>query len=196
MSRIIERIENLDEHNHNVESNELPDGLRVLEKVEGGGNSMFISLYIALENIEKDGKELPENHIELRKEIIEHLLNNSDKFKMNLNKHRRKEIKAMKYDGVLPCDQCLLAACDLYNVEIIVHYGIPTPIVYKVNNTNANSQVVHLQCISGIHFNPVICIKNKSKQKYDEKNINILEVDQNIEQKEEVVDIVEEIQEI
>ena len=174
LSRIIKASEDMEEK---VKEEELPAGLRVTEKIDGGGDSMFKSLLIVLENLNdiSDHCELPENHEELRSKLVVHLLNNHLKFKLNLDKQRIKHLRAMRYKGVLPCDELLMAACDMFNIEVHVHHGMKWPIIFKTNKVDNPIKVVHLQCLAGIHYNPVACKKNL---KIPEKNklVHVLKV--------------------
>ena len=138
---------------------------------------MFKSLMIVLENFNNisDHCELPENHEDLRSKLVAHLLNNHSKFKLNLDKHRIKHLKALRYKGFLPCDELLMAACDMFSIEIHVHHGMKWLIIFKTNKVDNPIKAVHLQCSSGIHYNPVACKKNL---KIPEKNklVHVLKV--------------------
>jgi transposase InsO family protein len=168
MSRIVKEPSN-EEYARIVDSKELPSGLQVLKPVEGGGNSFFQSLLICLNDVVEDSPNLdiPENHLELREELVTFVIENAKLFKMKLDRELMKKMKAMKNNGQLPCEELLLAACRLYSVEIWVHHGMTWPVIYKVDRNNCStnldiSSVIHLQCISGIHFNPVF-VKNSRK---------------------------------
>jgi len=63
--------------------------------------------------------------------------------------------------------------CVLYDVEIRVHHGAKWPVIYKVNQ-NDDYPVINLQCISGIHFNP-LNDKNRTNILPDNKNVNFIE---------------------
>ena len=61
LSRIIQRCE---EPIPDQKLTELPKGLKIVDKVEGGGNSMFQSLFIVLDEIKEElSQELVEDHI-------------------------------------------------------------------------------------------------------------------------------------
>lgn len=52
----------------------------------------------------------------------------------------------------------LLAVCKIYNIKVWIHHGIPFPVIYKVNRDHfdlVNTPIIHIQCISGVHFNPL-----------------------------------------
>ena len=118
------------------------------------------------------------------------MVNNHSKFKMKLDKQRIKYTKAMMHQGVLPSDELLLAACDLFNVEIHVHHGMKWPVIFKTNKVDPTIKIVHLQCLSGIHYNPVASKKSvKISQK--DKLINVLRV---VEEQNEIssIDVQEE----
>ena len=185
LSRIVAPPEGLD---RKVVEGELPEGLRVSEKIEGGGDSMFKALMIVLEylNATTEDFELPENHQELREKLVTHLANNHSKLKIQLDRQRLKLLKAMRHPGVLPCEEILMAVCDLYKVEIQVHHGMKWPVVYKTNETSESTKSIHLQCLSGIHFNPVVSRKNV-KVPMKDKLINVIHT-KNIEENHEAID--------
>ena len=188
LSRAVTASEEMEDK---VREEELPAGLRVTEKIEGGGDSMFKSLLIVLENLnDSDFCEIPESHEDLRIKLVTHMVNNHSKFKMKLDKQRIKYIRAMMHKGVLPSDELLLAACDLFNVEIHVHHGMKWPVIFKTNKVDPIIKIVHLQCLSGIHYNPVASKKSvKISQK--DKLINVLRV---VEEQNEIspIDVQEE----
>lgn len=109
---------------------------------------------------------------------MDHLLSNSSLYNIKLGKQKLKELKLMEHKGLFPCDELLLVFCDLYLVDIWVHHGMVYPVIYlgkslghnmddngwhlKLSNKavkNYNRPTIHLQCISGIHFNPVFSRK-------------------------------------
>ena len=136
---------------------ELPEGLTLLSRVEGGGDSLFVSLYLLLEQLsqEKQDVVVPGSHGELRVQLVEYLLDNAGKFGMKLDKFKRRQVKLMKNLGELPCVEVLYSACELYHLEIYVHYGMISPVVFRCGDS-AEAHIIHLQCVSGIHYNPVI----------------------------------------
>ena len=60
----------------------------------------------------------------------------------------------MKHSGQLPCLELLLVASALYDLKILVYFWSSEPITYVYNKNS--SSVVHLQCLSGIHFNALV----------------------------------------
>ena len=51
------------------------EGLKVLNQVEGGGDSLFMSLWITLENLDHE-EGFAADHFELRTELIDHIIEN------------------------------------------------------------------------------------------------------------------------
>lgn len=49
---------------------EIPKGLKLLQKVDGGGDSLFEALIIALKDAYEDNIDIPETHYELRKLLV------------------------------------------------------------------------------------------------------------------------------
>ena len=171
----LSRIMEYKETDTDIIESKLPIGYKVMEVIPGGGDSMFISLLSVLEDLNrlKGDINIPLDHLELRKQLVRHLLANASKFNIKLSNNRKKEIKAMEYGGVLPCHEIFVSTSDFYNLEIRIHYGMSSPVVYKTNEANRKTRIIHLQCLAGIHFNPVMCIRNKNENIPD-KNINII----------------------
>ena len=159
LSRIFN--ENIDSEEEPKET-ELPKGLKVIEKVDGGGDSLFDALLIAMEDLSDtdENVEIPSNSQELRTKIVNHAIDNYNRLKIKLTPPKLKSLRAMKHRGVLPSDDVFIAACDLYNLEIYIHHGMKWPVVFKTETANSTTKTIHLQCLSGVHFNPVSNRKN------------------------------------
>ena len=135
----------------------LPNGLMLCgEKAEGGGDSMFVSLLRTLSNV-IDKKNLPSNHDDLRIILVDDLLNNSTKYNLNLDRHSRKMFKLMKCHGQLPSVDIFLAVSRLYKVKVFVYYWSKQPVIYQYEDYSA---IIHLQNVSGIHYNTLVEILN------------------------------------
>ena len=99
---------------------------------------------------------VPKSHEDLRKQLVEELLENHGEYSLQLNRDKRRILKCMKQVGQLPWEEVMLAACKIYGIEIFVHHGMQSPVVYRYKECKHESGArVHLQCISGIHYNPV-----------------------------------------
>ena len=122
---------------------------------------------------------LTENPLELRKELINNVIDNFEKYRIKRDKINLKKLKLMKNKGELPCEEVLLSVCDVYQVEVWVHHGISSPVVYKTDDTDRESRVINLQCISGIHYNPVVCrrrdVNENIRRCIKNKDVNYLE---------------------
>ena len=140
----------------------MPQGLVPFGIVEGGGDSLFDSLlrcvkFIPLLSNGDKQLQYPEDHIQLRELLVDKVLQNLEHYGIPNTKDNRKSIKVMRYQGHLPREELILAACELFHVEVHVHPGMQWPVVYRMGTeVAAADRIVHLQCISGIHFNPVI----------------------------------------
>ena len=140
----------------------MPQGLVPFGIVEGGGDSLFDSLlrcvkFIPLLSNGDKQLQYPEDHIQLRELLVDKVLQNLEHYGIPNTKDNRKSIKVMRYQGHLPREELILAACELFHVEVHVHHGMQWPVVYRMGTeVAAADRIVHLQCISGIHFNPVI----------------------------------------
>ena len=52
-----------------------------------------------------------------------------------------------------------MAASRLYSVEVWVHFGPTSPVVFS-DHTVQNPSGIHMQCLAGVHFNPVLELGN------------------------------------
>jgi len=175
MSRIID-VPSTEEYEELVSGCLLPKGLKLIREVKGGGDSMFVSLKDCFDELkEEKDMVIPESALELRRISVELLLNNSNQFGMKIDRENKKRITSMKYPGCVPCEEILLAVCELYRVDIWVHYGMKSPVVYRCNRKATESDslpILHLQCVSGVHFNPVRKVKKDIDDSVDEKMVN------------------------
>src|ERR1700755_1523663 len=173
----------MDEETVDMENvNALPDGFELIKEVSGGGDSVFESLLILLSEIPM-GKSitLPPTKDLLRIQLVDELLRNIKVYKPTAKARDIKCIQAMKSPGVLPVTEIFLATSQLYCVRIWIHYGMISPVVYVANKKIQDLQFyrIHLQCISGIHYNP---IRPKSLTYY--KNFDTKEETVRLEEKE------------
>ena len=140
----------------------LPAGLRVHTEVKGGPSSMIDSLVMDLELLyEEQGihmETLP-SEIALRRLMVQQFLKDSTRLGFTLDKSARNRIKSMMCSNNTPALELLLAFSKLFNVEVWVHYGSTCPVVY-CDPTVQNAFRIHLQCLGGVHFNPVLELKN------------------------------------
>ena len=148
----------------------------VMKQIEGGGDSLFKSMYYLLSDLKEEVGEfqMPDHHLELRKELVQHLLENEKKYGFKLDKIQQRKYKLMKTAGILPGEEVLFALCDIYQIEVWVHHGMIAPVAYKADNPDRKRRIVHLQCISGVHYNPVICRRQEINEEL-KININVLE---------------------
>ena len=113
---------------------------------------------------EFESQEIPDSPAELRYNLVDIFLQNHRKYGVKINRGQKKLIQAMKMPGCLPCETLFLVACDVFGIEIWVHHGMKMPVIYKSNEGRKNEErgmILHLQCISGIHFNPVVCFSSR-----------------------------------
>ena len=141
-----------DEHE---EREGLPKEFKIIEKIEGGGNSMFKALIVAIQ-YEYDGElvNVPDDHLMLRKAIFEEIIDNMGRYKIPVNKMEKRKLKMMSNNDQLPSADALLAASYLYKLEIRVYHDMRTPVIF-VAEPEMENKVINLQCIAGIHYNPI-----------------------------------------
>ena len=69
------------------------------------------------------------------------------------------KVRLLKLPGQPPSDLFLKAFANLFELQVVVHYGITRPVIFtpfkvKVASDNEEKRV-HLQCLGGVHYNPV-----------------------------------------
>ena len=134
---------------------ELPDGLMLDgAPAPGGGDSLFLSLHRTLArcNISK----LPKDHRLLRECVVDELLSNPHRYQIKLDRNSRKNLKLMRLPGQLPSLELLLVVSFMFRVKVGVYFWRSEPVIYQHSNYDVN---VFLQCLSGIHFNPLVEVK-------------------------------------
>ena len=151
---------------------ELPDGLIINgNAVPGGPNSMVLSLMKCLQTSELDNTRIPKDDSELRSILVDELLKHPERYKLEINRITKKQIELMRHRNQLPILEMLLAACSIFEIIIHLHFGSDQPLIYQSYDTkrkeNTSSPIIHMQCIGGIHFNPLI-----ETRKYTQVNTN------------------------
>ena len=138
----------------------LPDGLRVLESVPGGGDSMVTSLFVALRNLlgEDSEKVLPVSVDDLRTQLVDELGSHSRKYGQKVLKLRKGDLACLKRSGQLLPEVALLAFSEVFGVQVWVHCGMDRPVIHALSGVPAAgpSKRVHLQWLAGVHYNPVL----------------------------------------
>ena len=137
--------------------NALPEGLELINQVQGGGDSMFHSLIIGLQHYKKHRDPhmtLPLNVQVLRENLVSQVIANPNRYGLDFNKHVKRTLLCMKRPGQLPITELLLVFSDLYKLTVLVHYGISAPILFCAEGVDLSARI-HLQCLAGIHYNPV-----------------------------------------
>ena len=65
----------------------------------------------------------------------------------------------MEFPGSVLRDYMIPVFCFLFDVEVWVHCGLKKPVVYRKpgsSGVDGRSSSVHIQCISGLHYNPLV----------------------------------------
>ena len=140
----------------------LPAGLKVNSEMKGGPDSLIDSLVACLELLYEELNKSVESLVrgrELRELMVEQFLKDSVRLGFKLNKADRNRIKAMKQPGCVPALELLLAVSKLFAVEVWVHFGPTSPVVFS-DPTVHNLSRIHIQSLAGVHFNPVMELKN------------------------------------
>ena len=137
-------------------STQLPEGLIIDGPcVPGGGDSMIVSLHRTLSSL-SHSKCFLMSVLELREKLVDEVLSNPNRYGIKLNKNGRRALRLMRCSGQLPSFDLLMAASYLFSVQVHIYFWPKSPVIYQYDDMKVDSErVVSIQCISGIHFNPL-----------------------------------------
>ena len=166
MSRLPGRVSEREVESVNPEY--LPKGLMIGRECKGGGDSMFESVFYGLKDLVNDGLNvaIPESISELRREVMKEVCKKPECLGLTNVSQYAKELKAMSCMGVMPFQEVLIFVSQKYKVVVYVHFGCEKPVVYRADGVDRDEYVLHLQCLSGIHYNWII-EKRCYERKYD-----------------------------
>ena len=149
-----------------IKEPELPDGVVVdKQPAPGGGDSLFISLHRTLQRARI--RNLPDDPLQLREQIADETLNNASRYGIKLDRQTRRNLRLMRCAGQLPSMELLLGASRLYEVRIFVYFWGSQPVVYQFDDYD---DIIMLQCLGGVHFNPLVQLNGYSVPKEAEKS--------------------------
>ena len=130
------------------QNEELPDGLRLRYRPEGGGNSLVDCLRHWM--TERDG--FPADGGDIRRKLVDEALRSPAKYGFRLDRLSRQSLRLMRFSGQPLAMDMLTVAAAMYKVKIVVHFGPTNPMTFTDDCRSAND-ILHLQCLGGIHFN-------------------------------------------
>ena len=151
-----------DEYQEPVTSSGLPKGIQLLKEVKGGGDSLIESLLEAFnyhKGVYDPAFDLPSSVEAVREALVVELLAHPAKYSLIVNKTLRNRLKLLKLPGQVVDLEFLPALCACYQLEIWVHTDAGLPIIYTIPGSSWGEstieQRVHVQSISGVHYNPL-----------------------------------------
>ena len=135
----------------------LPYGIVSAKEVPGGGDSLISSLEVVGRHLESYCSH-QWNAQELRKAIIDELRKNPSSYGLKCEGTLSRELRRMELPGQILCPEAISAFAQLHGCLVFVHYGIEFPVVHRPIKSSVNKELprVHLQCLGGVHFNPVL----------------------------------------
>ena len=175
----------------------LPSGLGVFRVTPGGGDSMVESLLkvLKLHQSQYDSEvEIPESVLELRQSLVGEIISRPDHYGIPPNRTAKGKIKLLKLHGQPPSEAFLQAFANLFKLQVVVHYGLTHPVVFNPSTIQVKqvneSQRVHLQCLGGVHYNPVRVVASysflgdcdESEMNFLDKSDDRLDVEQEVEE--------------
>ena len=152
---------------------ELPEGLAVIQTVAGGGDSMVESLFIVLGHHRGQYNpelQMPESLVDLRRVLVEEILAHPTRYQMGTGRKVKAPVKLMQLPGQLPSDAFLSAFANVYRVNVWIHGEFQRPLMVGPSESLAGtdeSVCVHVQCLAGIHYNPLAANRLYKPHLYD-----------------------------
>ena len=140
----------------------LPSGLQVLQQVPGGGDSMVSSLFLVLEQhkgMHDPHLMMPSSIDELRHTLSAELLQSPSQYGITLDKVTKNNLKLAALPGQFPMSEFFLAFHHLCKLQVWVHHGMAQPVVCDSTTLSCVTDPalrVHIQCIHGVHYNPLV----------------------------------------
>ena len=136
---------------------DLPAGLLLARTVPGGGDSLVESLHVAA-SFQQFGVTLPGTMCDLREVLVQELMRDTDGYFLRKDKTLSRRLKLMMEPGQLLCDEIMMAFAHLFKCIVFVHVGSNFPVLHvsPTSATSLESPRIHLQCLAGVHFNPLM----------------------------------------
>ena len=140
----------------------VPEGLHLIRCVQGGGNSLVESLWEVLRNhkfLRDSDTLLPSDCQALREELAIELLSRPEFYGFHNDRATRAKLRMSKFDGSAPPVEFFMAFNVIFKLQVYVHHGFDRPFIYVMKDEQKVSVAkkrIHLQCISGIHYNPLL----------------------------------------
>lgn len=103
------------------------------------------------------GVNIADNPEHLCQRLVDELLAHHQENKVTLDGILHKELKLMCHRGQHPSLDLLLVASRIFQVGIFVFFWSKQAVIDQFENYD---RVVHLQCVSGIHVNPLSELRN------------------------------------
>ena len=116
-----------------VEKCALPEGLHLLRLVQGGRDSMVLSLLAILQHHQETYDStinLPADARELRLLLVEELRKNPGRYNLAPGNTTRTMLKLVGLAGQLSGDEFLLTFVYCFDLQLWIHHGMVKPVIY------------------------------------------------------------------
>ena len=100
---------------------------------------------------------MPLSSQELRILLVSEILKHPNRY-VTLSSSNMSTLKVLQMPGQLPGDEFFMAFVYLFDLQLWIHHGMSWPVIYcreRESIKGSGADRVHLQCVSGIHYNPV-----------------------------------------
>lgn len=127
---------------------EIPPGLKHSLKPEGGGDTL-VECLCQWKKLHRGERT---NGTVLRQELVDEALRSPGRYQFKLDRHSRQTLKLMRLPGQPLAMEMLSVFAWTHKVKVVVHFGRESPLIF-LGKDQETTDVVHLQCLAGIHFN-------------------------------------------
>lgn len=92
----------------------------------------------------------------LRNILVDKVSQKLERYGIPDTKDNWRNLALMRYDGQLPWEEFFLAVCDIFKLVVHVHHWMEKPKVFRRYRDIDDLDIIHLQCIADVHYNPVL----------------------------------------
>lgn len=117
--------------------------------VKGGADTLFRCFALHLQRPEDD-------HSEIRSVLVNGILNNPQKYNLELTPTLRRQFRLMAHPGTMPVFECIQAFANFCKTSVFVYEESFGFVHYKPNKTRPNSEPCYIKSYDGVYFSLLV----------------------------------------
>ena len=133
LSRLYDPNNIADEAISSFDPEKLPDGLVVIMRVPGGGDSLLDSLHCVAGRMKLDGYVVSSAK-RLREILVDELLNHSHLYHKHYSCEAKQKLRVSHCMGQLPSTDLMLSFSQLFHCLVLVHFGGDKSIIFGAHS--------------------------------------------------------------